>query len=68
VGLETFEVAVGVEESFTVGSKLGIVTGNTFDTLLGDRERVMSGTTVGNTSWLDVGDNVGAVLIYSINA
>lgn len=68
MGLETFEVAVCVEESFTVGSKLGIVTGNTFDTSLGDRERVMSGTTVGNTSWLDVGDNVGAVLTYSINA
>ena len=68
MGLETFEVAVGVEESFTVGSKLGIVTGNTFDTSLGDRERVMSGTTVGNTSWLDGGDNAGAVLTYSINA
>ena len=62
------EVAVCVEESFTIGSKLGIVKGKTFDTSLGDKDRVISGTTVGNTSWLDVGDNVGAVLTYSINA
>ena len=62
------EVAVCVEESFTIGSKLGIVKGKTFDTSLGDKDRVISGTTVGNISWLDTGDNVGAVLTYSINA
>lgn len=62
------EFAVGVGESFTVESKLGIVKGKTFDTSLGDKDRVISGTALGNRSWLDAGDNVGAVLIYSINA
>jgi hypothetical protein len=62
------EVAVGIEESFTVGSKFGIVKGKTFDTSLGDKDRVISGTTLGNTSLLDAGNNVGAVLTYSINA
>lgn len=42
------EVVVGVEESSTVGSELGVVKCRMFNTSLGDEDGIMAGTALGN--------------------